>query len=422
MNTIKIYFVQAFAFLLIAGAISSCTSMDEGYKDFIKDGEISYTGKIDSLHVYAGKNRVKVEGLIISDPKVSEVRIFWNNRKDSVVELINRTSGVDQLSVIIPDLDENIYNFEVITYDKLGNSSVPVSQIGTTYGIRYEATLTAVIMNRKVVFAKANGANVTVTLEGLNDFTKNSVHTKITYTATDNTQKEVLVLPNELNITITDYKTGTDFDYSTAYKPVPGSIDVFYTPEAFFGVPTDVTSTYLSNPDFETSPTGAAVNNTIYDVPGWTEFPVAFTSSDFQKLGTVQYGSVTAGLETAPSATATGGVALLGVKKHWGAADTYVEQKVMLPAGTYTMVWESMVKLTTANASSLMGYVIDGLGTYDAFPAAVDTWKNHSLVFVISTPKEVTFRMGYKKTGNVGAAASPVLFMDNIKLLYAKLN
>jgi len=420
MNTIKKYFVEAFVFLFLAGAISSCTSMDEGYKDFIKNGEISYTGKIDSLHIYSGKNRVKVEGLIISDPKVSEVRVFWNNRKDSVVELINRTAGIDKLSIIIPNLTENIYNFEVITYDKLGNSSVSVSKVGTTYGMRYEATLLATIMNRKVVNADVNGANANLTLDGLNDFTKNSVYTKVTYTATDNLKKEVLVLPSQTSVSISDYKTGSDFDYSTAYKPNSGSIDVFYTPEVFFGVPTEVTSTYLSNFGFETSPTGAATDNYIYDVPNWTESPVTGTLT-YYKLGTINYGSTTTPFGIAPAANAKGGTALLGVKLHWSPnSELYIEQTITLPAGKYTLQWESIIKQTVANGSSLMGYVIDGVGIYSPFPAAVDTWKNNNLLFELSGSKTVKIRMGYKKTADKGGAESPILFVDNIKLLYAK--
>lgn len=421
MNKIKKYVFQTIMVLVLTAGLWSCTNMDDGYKDFIKDGEVSYTGKIDSLHIYAGKNRVNVKGLIISDPKVSEVRVFWNTRKDSVVVPVTRTSGVDVLDVIIDGLEENIYNFEVRTYDELGNKSIPVFKIGSTYGERYEATLLAAIMNRKISTGISNGATLNGTLETLNDFTKKSSYSVITYIATDDTEKQLIIQSNQSNFTITDYKSGTDIKYKTAYQPEEGAIDIFFTPEKSFSTQTDVTNTYLVNADFETNPTGAALGTMVYDVPGWTEIPVAGSTNDFQKLGTVLYGSVTAGLETAPKATATGGNALLGVKKHWGPADIYVEQALNLPIGTYTMTWQSFMKLATSGASSMMGYEMDGLGIYDAFPSATETWKNHSLVFVVTTPKTVKIRMGYKKTANVGGGSSPILFMDNVKLLQAKL-
>lgn len=421
MNKIKKYGLQTVILMVVLAGLWSCSSMDDGYKDFIKDGEISYTGKIDSLHIYGGKNRVNVKGLIISDPKVTEVRVFWNSRKDSVVVPITRTSGVDVLDVIISDLDENIYNFEVRTYDNLGNKSIPVFKIGNTYGQRYEATLLADIMNRNISTGISNGAILNGTLETLNDYTKKASYSILTYTATDNTAKQLIIQSNQSNFTITDYKSGTDIRYKTAYQPEVGAIDVFFTPEKSFSTQTDVTSTYLVNTGFETNPTGAALGTMVYDVPGWTEVPVAGTTNDFQKLGTVLYGSVTAGLETAPVSTATGGLALLGVKKHWGPGDIYVEQAINLPVGTYTMTWESFMKLTTSSASSMMGYEMDGLGIYDGFPSATETWKRHSLVFKVTTPKTVKIRMGYKKTANVGGGSSPILFMDNVKLLQAKL-
>lgn len=421
MNKIKKYVFQTIMLLVLTAGLWSCTSMDDGYKDFIEEGEVSYTGKIDSLHIYAGKNRVNVKGLIISDPKVTQVRVFWNTGKDSVVVPITRTSGVDALDVIIDGLEENIYNFEVRTYDKLGNKSIPVFKIGNTYGERYEATLLAAIMNRKISTGISSGATLNGTLETLNDFTQKSSYSIITYIATDDTEKQIVIPSNQSSFTVTDYKSGTDIKYKSAYKPEAGAIDVFFTPEKSFSTQTDVTSTYLVNADFETNPTGAALGTMVYDVPGWTEIPVAGSTNDFQKLGTVLYGSVTAGLETAPKSTATGGNALLGVKKHWGPADIYVEQALNLPAGTYTMTWQSFMKLATSGASSMMGYEMDGLGIYDAFPSATETWKNHSLVFVVTTPKTVKIRMGYKKTANVGGGSSPILFMDNVKLLRAKL-
>lgn len=421
MNKIKKYVFQTIMLLVLTAGLWSCTNMDDGYKDFIKESEVSYTGKIDSLHIYAGRNRVNVKGLIISDPKVTEVRVFWNTGKDSVVVPITRTSGVDVLDVIIDGLEENIYNFEVRTYDKLGNKSIPVFKIGNTYGERYEATLLAAIMNRKISTGISNGATLNGTLETLNDFTKKSSYSVITYTATDDTEKQLIIQSDQRNFTITDYKSGTDIKYKTAYKPEEGAIDIFFTPEKSFSTQTDVTNTYLVNADFETNPTGAALGTMVYDVPGWIEIPVAGSTNDFQKLGTVLYGSVTAGLETAPKATATGGNALLGVKKHWGPADIYVEQVLSLPVGTYTMTWQSFMKLATSGASSMMGYEMDGLGIYDAFPSATETWKNHSLVFVVTTPKTVKIRMGYKKTANVGGGSSPILFMDNVRLLRAKL-
>lgn len=426
MNKIKKYVFQAITVFVLAAGLWSCTNMDEGYNEFTKGGEVSYTGKIDSLHIYAGKNRVNVKGLIISDPKVTEVRVFWNSRKDSVVVPIIRTSGVDVLNVIIDGLEENIYNFEVRTYDKLGNESIPVFKIGNAYGQRYEATLLAAIMNRNIATGISNGATLNGTLESLNDFTNKSSYTILTYTATDNTEKQLVIQSKQSSFTITDYKSGTDVKYKTAYQPEVGAIDVFFTPEKTFSTQTDVTSTYLVNSNFETSPTGATLNDYIYDVSGWTEYPVS-GSFTYKKLATVNYATT---YDTAankfgltPAVTSTGGNALLAVKQHWlpSPPELYAEQTLTLPVGKYTLIWQSLVSQTISGASSMMGYEMDGLGIYDSFPSATDIWKNHSLVFVVTTPKAVKIRMGYKKTASVGGGSSPIIFVDNVKLFYTIL-
>jgi len=182
---------------------------------------------------------------------------------------------------------------------------------------------------------------------------------------------------------------------------------------------TDVTSTYLTNADFETSPTGAAVDNTIYDVAGWVETPVAGVLN-YNKLATVGYESVTGALGTAPvnaSSVTTGNSTLLGVKVHWGPAELYISQTVNLPIGKYTMTWDSYLAQVVTSQASRCGYIIDGTATYDDLPTAINTWKNHSLTFTLTSAKDVTFRMGYNKTANVGSTSSPILFVDNVKLL-----
>lgn len=184
---------------------------------------------------------------------------------------------------------------------------------------------------------------------------------------------------------------------------------------------TDVTTTYLSNADFETTPTGAAKDNTIYDIAGWTEYRAA-GSLDFYKLATIAYNSSATPLGTPPnnqSSVTENNTSLLGMKLHWYPNDhIYVEQTINLPAGKYILTWDSHLKQTSANQTSRSGYIIDGVATYDAL-GTKDTWKNHRQEFTLPSAKAVTIRMGYTKTSEVGGNESPILFVDNIKLQLA---
>lgn len=183
---------------------------------------------------------------------------------------------------------------------------------------------------------------------------------------------------------------------------------------------TDVTATYLTNAGFETTPTGVTVDNTIYDVPGWVESPTAGVVN-YSKLGTLAYEEVNAVLGTVPangSSVTDANTSLLGMKVHWGPATLSLSQTIVnLPAGKYTLTWDSYLAQVVTSQSSMCGYVIDEVATYDPLPTTVGTWKNHSLTFTLLTAKDVTIRLGYNKTANVGAAVSPIFFADNVKLL-----
>lgn len=234
-HKIKKYFLHSFVVLLAIAGLGSCTTQDAGYENFIKNGEISYTGMIDSLKIYSGHNRVQVNGLFIADPKITECRIFWNNRKDSLVIPITRTQGVDTLRVIIPNLAENIYSFEVRTYDKLGNKSIAVTSIGKVYGERYQMSL----INRPIVSTMLVSPKLTINFATM-DTSTGVYSTEVTYTNTAGVLTTVVVpyfiystVPNtapviNTSVIIPDYKSGS-FSYRTLFKPDPTCIDTFYS-------------------------------------------------------------------------------------------------------------------------------------------------------------------------------------------------
>ena len=77
--------------LLLAGTYMACTKSDD-YKKFTAKGEISYTGKLDSVKIMSGNNRVYIRGLFLSDPKSNPVqnileqqgRFGGNSRKEKI--------------------------------------------------------------------------------------------------------------------------------------------------------------------------------------------------------------------------------------------------------------------------------------------------------------------------------------------------
>lgn len=215
----KWIYLSILSFVLIA----SCAKIDD-YKKFVEEGEISYTGKIDSVKVYSGDGRVFIQGLFRSDPKVASCKIYWNSLKDSVEVPVIKTGGVDTLKQFI-QLPENLYNFQIYTYDALGNKSVPVYATGRSYGASYKASLT----NRLILSAIID-ANNDVIINWRNiDKTLGAFATEVVYTDNTNMEQRVTMDIDATTLLLKDYKSGAPFTYRTLYLPDTLSIDTFYT-------------------------------------------------------------------------------------------------------------------------------------------------------------------------------------------------
>ena len=104
--------------LLVVMAHYGCESMDDNYKQYLE--EYNYSGKIDSLRVYPGYERVILAWDNPKDQKSKSIRIVYG--VDSTV--VNYDSMVD--SVSIEGLDSGTgYEFIVYTLDAHQNLSVP---------------------------------------------------------------------------------------------------------------------------------------------------------------------------------------------------------------------------------------------------------------------------------------------------------
>jgi hypothetical protein len=134
-------YIVTFIVLVFAGGlmIPSCSDMDD-YLKYTNGKEIIYTGKVEAMIFRSGNERVVFNGLLISDPNINKVSIYYNNRKDSVILPVQRKSGIDTLEYEFR-LPEGTYNFEVYTSDGKGNSSVVSNETGKSYGTRYMETL-----------------------------------------------------------------------------------------------------------------------------------------------------------------------------------------------------------------------------------------------------------------------------------------
>lgn len=216
---------------LVLGAIlfSGCTKEDD-YAKYLEGGEIYYPGKISNAFVLSGKNRVRFYGLFLSDPKVTQLLVYWNIRQDSVVIPVARVNIVDTLNYVLDPIEEGIHNFEFITMDSKGNKSVVVNATGTSYGDKYAAQLT----NRPIQSHTYDATKKTMTIKWASmDLTTGAYQTEVQYTTADNNVKQILVPFDESNVssqtTVLENFPAGSFKYRTHFRPDDFSIDIFFT-------------------------------------------------------------------------------------------------------------------------------------------------------------------------------------------------
>lgn len=307
--------------LVAATVLSSCRKMDD-YKKFVTGGEISYTGKVDSVQILSGRNRVLVKGLFLADPKVSSLKIFWNNYKDSVTVPVIRKNTVDTLSYFVANIGEGVQNFVLFTYDQFGNKSIPVYKTGKSYGDRYQASLA----NRPIATAQTE-SDGTTTIKWLGmDRLTGVFATDVEYTNTDGKTIKIRTPIDSSVTTLSKFKTSSSIRYRTLFLPDTISIDTFSTEYTTRYIPKfvqeDVTDTYLKN-------TGPAFKSDAYDGHRWGTVADWTANQGAKNINNGTYG----GFE---NRNYTG---FLSFEAGWGLPalnNGLIYQTITLPAGNYS--------------------------------------------------------------------------------------
>lgn len=320
----KMYFFKYLLSILFLGSMIACSEMDATYRDLVKDGETIYPGKADSLQVMPGNKRIKLSWELSADPRVKIVKVYWNSKKDSVEIPVIYKGEPQNMSTIIENLAEAKHNFNIITYDNLGNRSVMVEVQGEVFGPIYESSLA----NRPLLDVKLIDYKGHITWADV----PNSIGAELNYVDQSGTENKLFIPAEENTTIISDIKPGSQIRYRTMYLPEPTAIDTFYTifeskqipqyseldKNKFKKVvlPTDNTTIYAANNPMECLWDNN--NSTFYytgrdtGIPTWFTFDLGQTA----KLGRVRYNQ-----RTSPASIEWGG----SNARHfeiWGIADT----------------------------------------------------------------------------------------------------
>lgn len=209
------------AALLTTTTLLSCSKWDE-YKKYTANEEIIYAGKLDSLKAFSGKNRVRITGKFNADPKISKVKIFWNNNRDSLMYDVkpgNNSNVFDQTF----SMPESITTFTVYTYDASGNKSIPVYVVGKSFGDIYRKK----ISNRIISNIYYMSANTTINWEAA-DPNAGAYMTEVQYVV-DGVTKTTTSLAAQSTV-LDGLSTNTPVKFRGIFKPDSTCIDTFAVP------------------------------------------------------------------------------------------------------------------------------------------------------------------------------------------------
>jgi hypothetical protein len=198
---------------------ASCTKWDE-YKKYTAGGEIVYAGKLDSVKVLSGRNRVMITGKFNADPGITKVRILWNGNLDSADFDVKRSTGGEYFEQTVP-MAEGVTTFTIYTFDVQGNRSVPVTVVGKSYGDNYRKK----ISNRLISNIRYLSSGTTITWEPV-EASLGAYSTELQYTVNGTTESlavpaaettELEAFPNE----------PVQLRYRAVFKPDSTCIDTF---------------------------------------------------------------------------------------------------------------------------------------------------------------------------------------------------
>ena len=130
---LKNIIVKGVLFISVAAAMWSCYDITDTQKEWLDKGEKIYVGKIDSMYVRSGMNRVEIVGNSKYLRTAVRCEVTYNNEKlDFAISDIVKDNG--KVSIIIDNLAKGMYYFDVTTFDNDGNSSITTEVFGTVYG------------------------------------------------------------------------------------------------------------------------------------------------------------------------------------------------------------------------------------------------------------------------------------------------
>lgn len=280
----------------------SCSGMLDSIQPYLDEGETIYVGKLDSLKVFSGKNRIKIQGKMMYG--VNQMKCVINYRNpitlapESKEFPIVREEPREELEFLLDNMEEGQYDFSVITYDPKNNQSIPTEISAYAYGEQYQQSLTNRIL-RNISPEQVMGENNQPTWIAKIDWNISRgdgiVGCNIDYEQEEGGFKSIYVPVDETTTALDNFKEGGLLRYNTEYIPEEESLDKFVTEylemalpqKSYIGISKDLTSLYIDNAGYPI--TGYDVSNNWGYPNGWQWNEVMTTKNGAGGAGFATY-------------------------------------------------------------------------------------------------------------------------------------
>ena len=207
--------------ILLVISLCSCEDFMDIHEEYIKDGEIMYAPKVESMEVRSGKNRVQIKCRLFNAVFVDELHVYWNTNRDSMMIPVSLKTGLDSVEFVIPNLAESAYTFDIRSKDKHHVWSLTSTGLGSAYGDIFQDNLS----NRMVKSAIMDGTDGVVAWTSADE---KLFCTEVKYTTTAGVEITKRTFQSDTTI-CTSVNPAVGFSYRSLFLPEPTAIDTFYT-------------------------------------------------------------------------------------------------------------------------------------------------------------------------------------------------
>ncbi len=218
--------LTALALIMLIGVLPSCDDMNDIQSEYADLDERVYLGKVDSLKAFPGFGRAKITWYITADPKIEQTVIYWNERRDSLVKDVSRSSsGVMKDSIIVENLPEGSTYLEFRNKNSKGEYSLYTSVTATSWGGDFAKGLRARRLTTTIFNYQDSEFALQLTPAAVGD---SVVYSELYYTDNQGVKKSMRI-EREVNDTVlTNFADGGEFHFRNIFF-LPQGMDTVYS-------------------------------------------------------------------------------------------------------------------------------------------------------------------------------------------------